>query len=112
MKKIIVILALVAAVSGCISENTGSSTIVGEQFALPEITDSSDSVVIRSFESIKGARIWTAKDSKVSVEYQNCYTNTYLGCVETKEYMKLKVEIEPLQVDGAAKESVADESAK
>jgi hypothetical protein len=102
MKRLLATLAL-TAICGCMSENTGSSTIVGEQLALPEITDSSDSVAVRVYESIKGARVWTAKDSKVSVEYENCYTNTYFGIVDTRDYMKLKVKVEPLDcsVDSA-----------
>lgn len=84
---------------GCMSENTGSSTVVGEQMALPQITDSSDSIAVNVYESIKGARVWTAKDSKVSITYTNCYTNRYFGIVETQDSMSLKVAIEPLATD-------------
>lgn len=82
--------------SGCISEHSGSTTTVGEEIAWPEVSDSSDTVKIRVFQSIKGARVWTAKDSKVTIKYHNAYTNSYFGVVTLRDNMKLDVEIEPL----------------
>ena len=90
-------LAIATALCGCANPNTGTCTIIGEQLALPEITDSSDSIAVRVYESIKGARVWTAKDSVVSVEYANAYTNTYFGIVEMRDSMKLKVKVEPCE---------------
>ena len=102
-------LALVGALlGGCVNPNTGSSTIVGEQMILPEITDSSDNIAVRVWEDIKGARVWTAKDSRVTISYSNCYTNSYLGCVTTRDAMSLAVEIEPLSV--AADDTAASET--
>ncbi len=89
--------ALLSLVGGCANPNTGTCTIIGEQLALPEITDSSDSIAVRVYESIKGARVWTAKDSVVSVEYANAYTNTYFGIVEMRDSMRLKVKVEPCE---------------
>ena len=89
--------ALLSLVGGCVNPNTGTCTVIGEQLALPEITDSSDSIAVRVYESIKGARVWTAKDSVVSVEYANAYTNTYFGIVEMRDSMKLKVKVEPCE---------------
>lgn len=105
------------AVCGCVNPNTGTSTIIGEQVALPEITDSADSVAVRVYESIKGARVWTAKDSVVAVEYANAYTNSYFGIVETRDAMRLKVKVEPCEVsrDASAQGGATaqqDESAK
>lgn len=85
--------------SGCISEHTGSTTIVGEEIAWPEISNSSESVKVRVFQSIKGAKVWTAKDCKVKIKYHNAYTNSYFGVLALRDYMKLDVEIEPLQVE-------------
>ena len=90
-------LAIATALAGCVNPNTGTCTIIGEQLALPEITDSSDSIAVRVYESIKGARVWTAKDSVVSVEYANAYTNSYFGIVEMRDSMKLKVKVEPCE---------------
>ena len=92
--------AVLCLLGGCMSENTGSSTIVGEQIALPEITDSSDSIAVRVYESIEGARVWTARDSKVSIYYENVYTNDYMGMFTTRKSMQLYAEIEPLEVGG------------
>ena len=91
--------ALAAALlAGCSSEYTGSRTVVGEQTALPELSDSSDSVSLRVYESVKGAKVWTAKDCNVTIAYTNAYTNTYFGIVESRDYMTLNVEIEPCEV--------------
>ena len=95
----VAVLLLASAVSGCVNPNTGTSTIVGEQMALPEITDSSDSIAVRVYESIKGARVWTARNSVVSVVYENAYTNSYFGIVEMRDSMKLRVKVEPCEGD-------------
>lgn len=88
---------LLAAVSGCTSSYTGSRTVVGEQFSLPELSDSSDSVSLRVYESVKGAKVWTAKDCNVSIAYSNAYTNTYFGIFELRDSMTLSVMIEPTE---------------
>lgn len=87
-----------ALLAGCMSEYTGSRTIVGEQTALPELSDSSDSVSLRVYESVKGAKVWTAKDCNVKICYTNAYTNTYFGIVESRDMMTLSVKIEPCEV--------------
>lgn len=92
-------IALLSLAGGCVNPNTGTCTVIGEQMALPEITDSGDNVSIRVYESIKGARVWTAKNSVVSVEYFNAYTNSYFGIVETCDSMRLKVKVEPCEGD-------------
>jgi len=105
----IALFAVGAICGGCMSENTGSSTVVGEQMLLPEITDSSDNVAVRVFEDIKGARVWTAKDSKVTINYSNAYTNSYFGIVTTRDTMTLAVDIEPLATDVEEAEEPAKE---
>ena len=101
-------LAIATALAGCVNPNTGTCTIIGEQLALPEITDSSDSIAVRVYESIKGARVWTAKDSVVSVEYANAYTNTYFGVVEMRDSMRLKVKVEPCETGAEVGRGVPD----
>lgn len=86
-------------VCGCITEYTGSRTVVGEQMALPEVSNLSDSITLRIYESVKGAKVWTAKDSKVTINYSNSYTNSYFGICQTQDTMKLDVVIEPLAVE-------------
>lgn len=105
-----------ALLAGCTSpEYTGSRTIVGEQTALPELSDSSDSVSLRVYESVKGAKVWTAKDCNVRIAYTNAYTNTYFGILESRDYMTLTVEIEPCEVapleDGATANGSASANA-
>ena len=87
-----------ALLAGCASGYTGSRTVVGEQTALPELSDSSDSVSVRVYESVKGAKVWTAKDCNVNIVYTNAYTNTYSGIIESRDYMTLSVKIEPCEV--------------
>ena len=95
-----VLVAILAAalLAGCASEYTGSRTVVGEQISLPELSDSSDSVSVRIYESVKGAKVWTAKDCNVHIAYTNAYTNTYFGVLESRDYMTLSVKIEPCEV--------------
>ena len=102
------VVALAASVCGCYS-NTGSSTAVGDITALPEISDSADNINVKVYYSMTGARVWTAKDSLVKITYENDYTNTYCGVIETRGNQRLGVEIEPLA--DAAPEA-ADEAAK
>lgn len=97
MKKLMMI-TMGAMLAGCVTEYTGSRTVVGEQMALPEISDASDTVNVRVYESVKGAKVWTAKDCRVTIKYQNAYTNSYFGVVDTKDAMRLDVTIEPLEV--------------
>ena len=106
----LVIMLVLLICGGCVNPNTGSTTIIGEHMMLPEITDSGDNISLRIYENIKGARIWTAKDCRVSVTYANCYTNSYAGIVETRDSMTLAVEVEPLIVAGD--ETAAAETGK
>lgn len=99
--KRLMMLAMMAALSGCVTEYTGSRTVVGEQIALPEISDASDSLAVRVYESVKGAKVWTAKDCRVTINYSNSYTNTYFGIVKTQDAMQLDVTIEPLDISTA-----------
>lgn len=94
-----------ALLAGCTSEHTGSRTIVGEQKALPELSDSSDSVSLRVYEDVKGAKVWTAKDCNVTIDYTNAYTNVYCGVLDFCNYMTLHVKIEPCEVTPTARES-------
>lgn len=87
-----------ALLAGCALGYTGSRTVVGEQTALPELSDSSDSVSVRVYESVKGAKVWTAKDCNVTIVYTNAYTNSYFGIFEMRDSMTLAVKIEPCEV--------------
>lgn len=107
MKRVFASVLVAIAFVGCMSENTGSSTTIGEEFSLPEISDSAYSINVKVFQSIKGAKIWTAKDSKVQVEYDNAYTNDYFGIFKFIDSMRLKVKVEPLDCSGTA---VSDDS--
>ena len=97
--KHLAIITLAAALCGCVSEYTGSSIVVGEQLALPEVSDASDDLTVRVYETIKGAKIYTRKDNAVTVEYTNAYTNTYFGIVKSEDSMTLKVVVEPTEDD-------------
>lgn len=100
MKKLLAIALL--ACSGCITEYTGSRTVVGEQIGLPELTDINGSISLRIYESVKGAKVWTAKNSKVTISYTNSYTNSYFGVCSSQDTMHLDVTIEPLFGDEAS----------
>ncbi len=88
-----------AVCGGCITGETGSRTVVGSHFALPEFSSASGEVSCRIFDSVEGATVATRKDSRVKVVYTNVYTNAYLGIMTTRGAMTLDVEVEPLQVE-------------
>lgn len=98
MNKLLIATIALLLLVGCTSESTGSRTIVGEQDALPELSDSSDSVSLRVYESVKGAKVWTAKDCNVTIDYTNAYTNIYFSVLDFRNYMTLHVKIEPCEV--------------
>ena len=91
------LLALTMLFSGCVSQNTGSSIAVGDITSLPEIQDAADSISIKVLLMMTGAKVWTAKDSLVTVNYTNTYTNNYCGIIERKGKQDLIVRVEPLE---------------
>lgn len=96
MRKLLFAAAAALALAGCHTEFTGATVTVGEQMALPQITDTTDSIAVNIYESVKGAKIYSRKDSLITITYRNVYTNEYFGIVTTREYMDLSVKIEPL----------------
>ena len=88
--------ASLLALCGCV--NTGSRVVVGEQYALPEVSDAADNFSAKIYEDITGASVWTRKDSEVHVVYRCAYTNSYCGVVHTQSDMSLDVTVTPLAV--------------
>lgn len=109
MKKAAII-AAAALLAGCISENLGSKTIVGNHYALPKLSNESSNTEFEVYESTEGALIVTRRDSKVTIDFSNSYTNTIFGIWDKSGTMKLSVGIEPLAVD-APSEADAPSSA-
>lgn len=105
--------AVIAASSlfgGCVNPNTGVSAAAGDITTLPEISDASDNINIKVLYMMTGARVWTAKNAIVKMEYENAYTNRYFGIIETQDRQKMKVVVEPCEAqqpsdggDGGAK---------
>lgn len=91
-----------AFLAGCASKNTGSRTIVGSHTTLPELSDSSDSVSLRIYDAVEGAKVWTAKDCNVRIAYTNDYTKKYFGILESRGHMMLNVKIEPCDMSQPA----------
>lgn len=107
------IAAVIVLLSGCKSfyENTGSNTEVGEVFAPVKITEPTSSWNVELLFNLTGARVWTAKDSRVTTHYRNSYTNNYLfGMVERKGVQDFDVEVEPLATDVQTDDSTDDTS--
>jgi hypothetical protein len=101
MKKLIA-MAAVAALAGC--ANTGTYAVVGDVSAPIDISDASDTYTVRAFFSLRGAKAWSARNSRTKVTYTNNYTNSYLGIVSTQGVQEFEVEVEPT-VDEAAGDS-------
>lgn len=91
------LLAALAGVGGC--KQTGVSLVVGEQVLLPEITDAGDNLAIRLYEDVRGARVWSARNSIVRAEYSCVTTNSYFGIVATQSAMTLDVTVEPCEME-------------
>lgn len=100
-KVAILICAAVLCLAGCMNENTGVSAAVGDITTLPEISDSADNISVKVLYMMTGARVWTAKDSNVMVNYKNCYTNDYMGIFHTRGVQDLNVTVEPVAYDPA-----------
>ena len=99
-----VVLILAAAIAfltgGC--RNAGTYAVVGDLNAPVDISDGSDTVNVRALFSLTGAKVWSARDSKVAMTYTNVYTNAYFGIVDTQGSQGFRVEVEPLDVSGAS----------
>ena len=100
------LLALVAALAlmmmcgGCRSlfgEHTGANVIAGEHVILPEVSDATDAFAVRIFRTLKGVWFWTGKGYQLDLVYSNCYTNTYFGCVTTRDCMSVKATLVPCE---------------
>lgn len=92
------------ALVGC--RNTGTYAVVGELDAPVDISDGSDTLNIRALFSLTGAKVWSARDTRVKMTYTNCYTNCYLfGMVEKRGRQDFGVEVDPT-VDEAEETSV------
>lgn len=99
---VLTLAALSATLTGCKAfyENSGTNLAVGEITAPAEFSEPSESLTVRLLFDMTGARAWTAKDAKVSVEYRNTYTNSYVfGMADKTGVQDFKVKVEPLQVD-------------
>lgn len=95
------VFALAAMFSGC--KSTGVYANVGDVSAPVEISDSSDTINIRALFSLTGAKVWSAKDSRVKIAYTNCYTNVYFGVIDRRGIQGFGVEVNPT-VDEAEEE--------
>lgn len=102
------LLTITSLLAGCVSQNTGSSIAVGDITSLPEIQDAADSISVKVLLMMTGAKVWTAKDSLVTVEYANTYTNNYLGIIERKGRQDLSVRVEPLATNDKSDEDVKE----
>lgn len=100
-------LMLIYCCAGC--ANTGTYAVVGDVSAPVDVSDASDSFTVRAFFSLRGAKAWSARNSRTKVTYTNNYTNAYLfGMVDARGVQEFAVEVEPT-VDEAADEA-ADEA--
>ena len=92
------------ALAGCGS--TGTYAIVGNVSAPIDVSDSADTINIRALFSMTGAKVWSAKNSRVKMTYTNIYTNSYLfGMVEDGGAQNFGVEVDPT-VDEAEDEGL------
>lgn len=108
---ILLIVALLAILA-CGCRNAGTYAIVGDLNAPVDISDGSDTVNVRALFSLTGAKVWSARDSKVTMTYTNIYTNAYFGIVDTHGIQNFHVETEPLDVSDQQYPPKEEESQK
>lgn len=103
--------------SGCKAfyENSGADIDVGDTTVPLKLKEPTSSFDLEFLFTLTGAKVWTAKDSNVKVNYRNTYTNNYLfGLVDKKGVQDFEVEVEPVSVNGTDEapidESPADKS--
>lgn len=94
---IAIIVALSIWLTGCRSADCGSRTVVGSHTALPKLSSDASDLDVEVYESVEGAVVYTRKDSRVEIEYANCYTNKVFGIWDKVGSMVLKVVIEPVE---------------
>ena len=101
----IALAAFAALLAGC--ANTGTYAVVGDVSAPIDVSDASDTYTIRAFFSLRGAKAWSARNSRTKVTYTNNYTNAYLfGMVDTKGIQQFEVEVEPTVDEAETEEAV------
>lgn len=94
MKRLLFVALLALMLAGC--RNTGTYAVVGELDAPVDISDGSDTLNIRALFSLTGAKVWSARDTRVKMTYTNCYTNEYLfGMVEKRGRQDFGVNVDP-----------------
>ena len=93
MAAVAALFAFVWLVGGC--RDTGTYAVVGDVSAPVDISDASDTYTLRALFTMKGAKAWSARNSRTKVTYTNCYTNSYLGMVDTQGVQQFEVEVEP-----------------
>ena len=87
-------LMLIYCCAGC--ANAGTYAQVGNVSAPVDISDASDTYTIRAFFSLRGAKAWSARNSRTKVTYTNHYTSSYLfGMIDERGVQDFAVEVEP-----------------
>lgn len=100
MKKLIAVVVCAAALCGChFYENSGSKMDVGDTTILPRVESADGNFAIDVYTSLRGARVWTAKDSKVRTEYHCDSKSSTFGIFSSTNHMDLIVEVEPLNMN-------------
>lgn len=98
--------------SGCKTfyENSGANIDVGDTTVPLKLKEPISQFDLEFLFTLTGARVWTAKDSNVKVNYRNTYTNNYLfGLVDKKGVQDFEVDVVPVSVNDTG-ESPTDES--
>lgn len=94
--------AFVILCGGC--RNTGTYAVVGELDAPVDISDGSDTINVRALFSLTGAKVWSARNSRVEMTYTNSYTNAYFGIVEKRGVQRFGVKVLPTTDEAEAEE--------
>lgn len=80
--------------SGCIS-STATTVAVGDAITLPELTTPTESLALRLYTSINGARVRTATNSAVRIVYKSDTASDYIGIITRRATASATVDIAP-----------------
>ena len=103
-----VALLFLALCGGC--KNAGTYAVVGELDAPVDISDGSDTINVRALFSLTGAKVWSARNSRVEMTYTNSYTNAYFGIVEKRGVQRFGVKVLPTTDEAEAEDGTSGTS--
>ena len=108
MKKLIVVLVLALAASGCVYK--GAKVTEGTDLSIGLSVPGTDGVAQLSILNyLSGFRLGVAKDAQLWLNYTVAETNSYFGIVQTRSMKRIKAKVVPCEDAPADEEDDAQD---